>query len=135
MSSSISTSGNTPLNAAELERLRRISPGASNNARSGTSTVQPATASAATSATGTAGAEQSAEGAQQAQQQQVEVFNAPPISLPPNPSTLEAMDGLVRAMATEGVNETTAQQLYQLHEMLFSAEKSMAQAVIDGVLI
>lgn len=134
MNTGISTA-TSPLNAAELERLRRVSPGASNNATSGLSGVRPATASAATAAAGTAGSEQAVEGASQVTRVSVEVFNAPRIKLPSNPTTLDVLDGLSRAMASPDVNDSTAQKLYQLHEMLFTVEKSMAQAVIDGMLI
>ena len=91
------------------------------------------TTGAAPSATGTAAADQAARGAEQAQQQKEESFNAPKLILPPDPTSREVLTGLTRAMADPTVNRSTAQQLYQLHEQIRTAEQTMIQAILDGV--
>lgn len=123
---SISTSA-APLSPSEKLQQTIANPNAS-RAMSATASVQPATAQAAMAAT------QAQQGAAQAQPQP-EVFNAPMLNLPPSPTSHEVMNGLTAAMADPTVNESSAQKLYQLHEMLLNAERSMLQAVIDGMLI
>jgi hypothetical protein len=85
-------------------------------------------------AAGEAAAEQAAAGAAQTQQKP-EAFNAPPLDLPDNPTTLDVMAGLTKAMADPSVNASTAQQLFSLHEQLMQAEKAMMQVIVDGMLI
>lgn len=85
-------------------------------------------------ASGTLAETQASAGAAAAQPTE-EPFNAPMLSLPPNPTSHEVRIGLVRAMADPTVNKNSAQQLYQLHDMLFQAEKAMMQVIIDGMLM
>lgn len=117
----------SPLSAAEIARRRATLPGAARQTGSG-GTLPPTSSPTA----GTGGVQQASVGAQQAQ---AEPFNAPMLQLPDNPTTLDVMDGLARAMADPSVNQTTAQRLFQLHQQLMEAEKAMAQAVIDGMLV
>lgn len=77
---------------------------------------------------------QAQQGAAQAQPK-AEVFNAPPLDIPPGASTLEVLSGLQKAMADPSVNATSRNALNQLHEMLMQAEKTMTQVVVDGMLI
>lgn len=122
---SISTSA-SPLTPSQKLQQTIANPNAS-RATSATSSVQPATPQAAAS--------QAQQGAAQAQAPQPEAFNAPQLVLPPSPTSREVMNGLTRAMADPTVNQGSAQKLYQLHEMLLNAERSMIQAVIDGMLV
>lgn len=93
---------------------------------SSTASTQPATPQAA--------AAQAQQGAAQAQPKP-EVFNAPMLRLPPSPTTHEVLNGLTGAMGDPSVNAASAQKLYQIHEMLLNADRSMIQAIIDGMLI
>jgi hypothetical protein len=82
----------------------------------------------------TAAAAQATEGAQAAQPKE-EPFNAPMLDLPEDPTIQDVRIGLVRAMADPTVNSSTAQQLFQLHDQLFQAEKAMMQVIVDGMLM
>ena len=123
---SISTAA-APLTPTEKLRQTIANPNAS-RAMSATASVQPATPEAAAAAT------QATDGAAQAQPQP-EAFNAPMLRLPPSPNSHEVMNGLTSAMADPTVNATSVGGLYKLHEMLLNAERSMIQAVIDGMLV
>lgn len=70
-----------------------------------------------------------------AAQPKVEAFNAPSLDLPDNPTSRDVMAGLTKAMADPTVNASSAQQLFQLHEQLFQAEKAMMQVIVDGMLM
>jgi hypothetical protein len=120
---SIST-GASPLTPSEKLQQSIANPNAS-RATSGTASVQPATPQAAA---------QAQQGAAQAQPKE-EPFNAPMLSLPTSPRSHEVLSGLTAAMADPTVNSGTASKLYQLHEMVLNAERSMIQAVIDGMLV
>lgn len=102
--------------------------------------LRPAAASApaaATTATATqpgaaAGAAQAAAGAQ-AVGPKPEPFNARPLVLPEGATTRHVLDGLAGAMADPSVNRSTAQRLFEFHQQLLDAEKSMTQAVLEGM--
>lgn len=70
-----------------------------------------------------------------AAQPKAEAFNAPALDLPDNPTSRDVMAGLTKAMADPTVNASSAQQLFQLHEQLFQAEKAMMQVIVDGMLM
>lgn len=120
------SSGAAPLTA--IERLQRsvTLPNAS-QPTSATASTQPATPAAAAQAAQGASAVQPAA--------QAEVFNAPMLDLPSNPTTRDVLGGLTRAMGDPTVNDTTIQKLYGLHEQLLNAERGMIQAIIDGMLV
>lgn len=82
----------------------------------------------------TAATVQAQQGAADAQPKP-EVFNAPMLDIPPGATTYEVMAGLKKAMADPTVNDSSVNKLYELHEMLMQAEKSMMQVIIDGMLI
>lgn len=98
---------------------------------------RPASTAAATTtspaATPTAATTQATAGAQAAQPSS-EPFNAPMLRLPESPTAADVLTGLAAAMADPTVNRTSAQQVYQLHEQLMNAERSMTQVVLDGVV-
>ena len=121
---SLSTSA-SPLTPSQKLQQSIANPNAS-RAMSSTASTQPATPQAA--------AAQATLGAAQAQPQP-EVFNAPPLALPPSPTTHEVLNGLTSAMADPSVNAGSRQKLYQIHEMLLNADRSMIQAIIDGMLV
>lgn len=110
------TGSATPLSAAEVARRKAYLP------KPTTPTPSIPTTSAATQAT---------EGAQAAQP---EAYNAPPLDLPRDPSTRDVLVGIARVAGDPTVNETTAQRLLQVHEMLLAAEKQMIQSVLDGIV-
>ena len=121
------SSGVAPLSA--MERLQRTAtlPGAS-QATSATAATQPATPAAAAAQAG-----QGAAAVQPAAQ--AEVYNAPMLDLPANPTTRDVMSGLTRAMADPTVNDYSIKLLYERHEQLLNAERAMIQSIIDGMLV
>lgn len=123
---SISTSA-TPLSPSQKLQQSIANPHASRST-SGLASIQPATPQAAAAAT------QAQQGAAQAQPP-AEPFNAPYLRLSANPTRHEVMTALTSAMADPRVNATSVAGLTKLHEMLLNAERSMAQAVIDGMLV
>jgi hypothetical protein len=96
--------------------------------QAGVATTPAAASSTSAAPATTAGTQQATQGAQQAQPQP-EVFNAPMLDLPDDPSTRDVMDGLVRAMADPATNASSAQALLDLHKQLMAAEQAMYEAM------
>ncbi|MCW2926097.1 MAG: hypothetical protein JWM86_65 [Thermoleophilia bacterium] len=120
MSSGISSA--TALTPAEIARRQAALP--KPGAATATAPIQPATAAATQAQQGAAAA-----------QPKPEPFNAPMLQLPSSPTTKDVLVGLQFAMADDTVNASSAQRLFELHEQLMAAEKAMAQAIIDGMLV
>lgn len=95
-----------------------------------TPSVQPPPTVTAASVQAQTGAAQT-----QAQEPKAEVFNAPPLDLPPGATSRDVMAALRSAMSKPGVNASTAQALSGVHDMIMQAEKAMMQVIIDGMLL
>jgi len=94
----------------------------------------PTSAAAAGTAAATqaqAGAAQTQPSAQAAGQVVAEVFNAPMLDLPADPTTSDVLQGLARAMADPRVNKSSVDALGQLRGMLFAAQKEMASIYLE----
>jgi len=68
------------------------------------------------------------------QEPRAEVFNAPKLDLPDDPSTVQVMDGLVAAMADPTVNDSSANRLYEFHKQMLDQYKQSIQVIIDGMV-
>lgn len=79
-------------------------------------------------------AQQATAGAEAAQPKE-EPFNAKRLVLPDDPTSYDVRVSLVRAMGDPTINKSSAQQLFQLHDQLFQAEKAMMQVIVDGMLM
>lgn len=102
------------------------------------------TAGAQVTPTGTAGATTAAQGAAAAAPatstqaaatvQKAEAYNAPALDLPDEPTTMDVLVSITRAMASPGVNETTISTLKELQSSLFDAQKQMITEVLNGMV-
>lgn len=61
-----------------------------------------------------------------------EPFNAPPLKLPRDPSTSDVLTALAGSAGDPTTNESSAQKVYQLEQMLRDAHKSMIGSWVGG---